>query len=126
MLRHVEEVSFNVAATCRYYGISRQCYYGGLRGKLSRSAPRPTHYERFGSAKTRRAASCNCSASRPDCPRHPASDRIGPPMFADWVRTTGAKVSDFATAALINAQGDNHWRCKRCVAHRIFESVGGT
>ena len=31
MLRHVEEVSFNVAATCRYYGISRQCYYGWLR-----------------------------------------------------------------------------------------------
>jgi transposase len=31
LLRHVEEVSFNVAATCRYYGISRQCYYGWLR-----------------------------------------------------------------------------------------------
>jgi hypothetical protein len=28
VLRHVEEVSGNVAATCRYYGISRQCYYG--------------------------------------------------------------------------------------------------
>jgi transposase len=27
VLRHVEEV----AATCRYYGISRQCYYGWLR-----------------------------------------------------------------------------------------------
>ena len=27
VLRHVEEVSGNVAATCRYYGISRQCYY---------------------------------------------------------------------------------------------------
>ena len=31
MLRHVEKVSGNVAATCRYYGISRQCYYGWLR-----------------------------------------------------------------------------------------------
>ena len=31
VLRHVEEVNFNVAATCRYYGISRQCYYGWLR-----------------------------------------------------------------------------------------------
>ena len=31
VLQHVEEVSFNVAATCRYYGISRQCYYGWLR-----------------------------------------------------------------------------------------------
>jgi transposase-like protein len=27
MLRHAEEVSFNVAATCRYYGISRQAFY---------------------------------------------------------------------------------------------------
>jgi transposase len=27
VLRHVEEVSVSVAATCRYYGISRQCYY---------------------------------------------------------------------------------------------------
>jgi hypothetical protein len=26
VLRHVEEVSGNVAATCRYDGISRQCY----------------------------------------------------------------------------------------------------
>src|ERR671913_2612558 len=31
VLRHVEVVSFNVAASCRYYGISRQCYYGWLR-----------------------------------------------------------------------------------------------
>ena len=31
VLRHVEEVSGNEAATCRYYGISRQCYYGWLR-----------------------------------------------------------------------------------------------
>lgn len=27
VLRHVEEASGSVAATCRYYGISRQCYY---------------------------------------------------------------------------------------------------
>ena len=31
VLRHVEEVSGDVAATCRYYGISRQCSYGWLR-----------------------------------------------------------------------------------------------
>ena len=31
VLRHVEEVSGNVAATCRYYGISRECYYRWLR-----------------------------------------------------------------------------------------------
>ena len=27
MLRHAEEVTGNVAATCRYYGISRQSFY---------------------------------------------------------------------------------------------------
>ena len=27
ILRHAEEVSGNVAATCRYYGITRQCFY---------------------------------------------------------------------------------------------------
>jgi len=31
VLRHVEEVSGNVSATCRYYGISRNCYYKWLR-----------------------------------------------------------------------------------------------
>lgn len=31
VLRHAEEVSGNVAMTCRYYGISRQCYYTWLR-----------------------------------------------------------------------------------------------
>ena len=29
VLRHVEEVTGNIAMTCRYYGISRQLYYGG-------------------------------------------------------------------------------------------------
>jgi transposase-like protein len=31
VLRHVEEVSGNVAMTCRYFGISRQLYYVWLR-----------------------------------------------------------------------------------------------
>ncbi len=31
VLKHVEEVSGCVAATCRYYGISRNCYYKWLR-----------------------------------------------------------------------------------------------
>ena len=31
VLRHAEEISGNVAATCRYYGISRNCYYKWLR-----------------------------------------------------------------------------------------------
>ena len=60
MLRHVEEVSFNVAATCRYYGISRQCYYGwlrryeadGLDGLKDRSS-RPHHSPRMTQAEPR-------------------------------------------------------------------------
>jgi hypothetical protein len=31
VLRHAEEVSGNVAATCRYYGISWNCHYTWLR-----------------------------------------------------------------------------------------------
>ena len=31
VLRHVEEVTGNVAMTCRYFGISRQLYYTWLR-----------------------------------------------------------------------------------------------
>src|SRR6266542_4140879 len=31
IIRHAEEVTGNVARTCRYYGISRQCYYKWLR-----------------------------------------------------------------------------------------------
>jgi transposase-like protein len=27
LLRHTEEISFSVAATCRYYGISRNTFY---------------------------------------------------------------------------------------------------
>ena len=58
MLRHVEEVSGNVAATCRYYGISRQCYYGwlrryqanGLDGLKDRSS-RPHHSPRVTQAE---------------------------------------------------------------------------
>ena len=58
VLRHVEEVSGNVAATCRYYGISRQCYYGwlrryeadGLDGLKDRSS-RPHHSPRVTQAE---------------------------------------------------------------------------
>ena len=31
ILRHAEEITGNVALTCRYYGISRQCYYSWYR-----------------------------------------------------------------------------------------------
>ena len=46
IIRHAEEVTGNVALTCRYYGISRQCYYAwyrryrahGLEGLRDRSS----------------------------------------------------------------------------------------
>ena len=31
IIHHVEEVTGNVALTCRYHGISRQCYYAWYR-----------------------------------------------------------------------------------------------
>jgi len=61
IIRHAEEVSGNVAATCRYYGISRTVFYRwlrryedegleGLRDRSSRPAhsPRATHVEVVG------------------------------------------------------------------------------
>src|SRR5512132_3185810 len=61
IIRHAEEVTGNVALTCRYYGISRQCYYqwyrryqaGGVDGLRDRSkrplvSPRATHVEVVG------------------------------------------------------------------------------
>jgi transposase-like protein len=32
IVRHAQEVTGNVALTCRYYGISRQVFYRWLRG----------------------------------------------------------------------------------------------
>jgi hypothetical protein len=38
ILRHAEEITGNVALTCRYYGISRQIFYAhGLDGLRDRS-----------------------------------------------------------------------------------------
>ena len=41
VLRHVAEVSGSGATTCRYYGISRQCYYGWHR-RYEADAPATT------------------------------------------------------------------------------------
>jgi transposase InsO family protein len=61
IIRHVEEVTGNVALTCRYYGISRQAYYvwyrryqaNGVQGLRDRSkrplvSPRATRVEVVG------------------------------------------------------------------------------
>ena len=61
ILQHAEEVTGNVAATCRYYGISRQCFYtwqrrfeaeglDGLRDRSSKPhfSPLATHTDVVG------------------------------------------------------------------------------
>jgi transposase-like protein len=78
VLRHVEEVSGNVAATCRYYGISRQCYYGWLRryeangidGLKDRSS-RPHHSPRVTQAEViERSSGCGSTTTSAQ-PRSP-------------------------------------------------------
>jgi len=61
ILRHAEEVTGNVAMTCRYYGISRQCFYvwkrrydelgeAGLvdRSHRPKTSPKATHVDVVG------------------------------------------------------------------------------
>ena len=61
IIRHAQEVTRNVSLTCRYYGITRQCYYiwlrryeefgvDGLRDRSSRPhlSPRTTREEVVG------------------------------------------------------------------------------
>jgi transposase len=61
VLRHAEEVTGNVSATCRYFGISRQCFYKWLR-----------RYEELGEAGLRDGS------SRPHhCPNETSSEIVG-------------------------------------------------
>ena len=43
MIKHAEEVTGNVAMTCRYYGISRTAYYRHFDGTTWTSVPRPAN-----------------------------------------------------------------------------------
>lgn len=61
VLRHAQEVSGNVAATCRYYGITRQSYYSWLR-----------RYEEKGPAGLR-----DRSRAPHTCPHATATDVVG-------------------------------------------------
>jgi transposase InsO family protein len=61
VLRHAEEVTGNVAATCRYYGITRQCFYKWRR-----------RYEDLGEAGLRDGS------SRPHhCPHETPAEVVG-------------------------------------------------
>ena len=75
VLRLVEKVSGSVAATCRYYGISRQCHYGWLRryeadveGPLQPAAPLARHHSGGGGGEDRVAAEA--------LPLQPGEDRL--------------------------------------------------
>jgi transposase-like protein len=78
ILRHAEEITGNVSLTCRYYGISRQCFYtwrrrydahglDGLRDRSHRpqTSPSATRTEVVGRSST--CASTTISA-RPRSP----------------------------------------------------------
>jgi transposase-like protein len=85
ILRHAEEITGNVALTCRYYGISRQVFYkwrrrfdelglDGLRDRSSRPrvCPNETRTEVVGKiiylASATSATTAADSASRSRCP----------------------------------------------------------
>jgi len=61
VLRHAEEVTGNVSATCGYYGISRQCFYKWLR-----------RYEELGEAGLR-----DGSSKPHHCPNETSSEIVG-------------------------------------------------
>jgi transposase-like protein len=66
IIRHAEEVTGNVALTCRYYGISRECYYvwyrrwqaDGLTGRRDRSSGRRSAPTRPGPRSSARSSTC--------------------------------------------------------------------
>ena len=89
VIRHADEVTGNVAATCRYFGISRQCFYTWLRrfeeegeeGLRERSrrpltSPRATQSEVVGKCVFRRIRTLSPEFSDTSpCSRRSRSDR---------------------------------------------------
>ena len=75
VLRHAEEVSGNVAATCRYYGISRNVFYRwkrryeeeGLEGLRDRSSAPTTHRRSTHPRWSRRSSACASTTTSGRC-----------------------------------------------------------
>ena len=69
ILRHAEEVTGNVAQTCRYYGISRQCFYKWQRryeagdSTVSVTAPAGRTPARWRPRPTSSARSSTCAST---------------------------------------------------------------
>lgn len=96
VLRHAEEVSGNVAATCRYYGISRPTFDEWLR-----------QFEEFGDEGLRDRS------SRPrTCPDvRPASGRDGRPVNNESAHTRAASPGRTPLRA-------QTWRARSTIAGR--------
>lgn len=110
MLRHAEEVSGKVAATCRYYGISRKVFYRwkrryedeGLEGLKDRSS-RPVTSPTVGPAPARPAApGLSGRRTRPRL--------VTAPRKSIW-RTGPARRATTATAARAKKPSVGRFRC---------------
>ena len=75
ILRHAEEVTGNVASTCRYYGISRQCFYTwqrryeSRRNRRSAGPVQPANSARWRPTPTSSARSSTCASTTTSGPR---------------------------------------------------------
>jgi Helix-turn-helix domain len=76
VLRHAEEVTGNVALTCRYYGITRQTFYIWKR-RYDEECPRSKNVRVVGSSRLPTCRPSRISAARTTCP--PQGDGAGPP-----------------------------------------------
>lgn len=96
VLRHVE-VSDNVAATCRYYGISRAVFYrwkrrlgrrgpGRVEGSLERSAALPDHHRSRGGGKERIRLMVSIPSSRSgECGATESAEVDGERVIVHWL-----------------------------------------
>jgi hypothetical protein len=101
IIRHVEEVSGNVAQTCRYYGISRPTFYKWLRryeeigaAGLADRSRRPHHSPNATPHRGRRQG----HPPPPDLPLRPTQDRYVPQALSRRRRQPVRGVADSQAA----------------------------
>src|SRR5215216_1517686 len=83
IIRHAEEITDNVAMTCRYYGISRQCYISGtpLPGPTASTVARLLQAA-AGQPGPRMSKSWRAHPSAPALPLRAGQDRDVPQALA--------------------------------------------
>jgi transposase-like protein len=102
VLWHAEEISGNVSATCRYYGISRNCFYKwlrryeaeGLAGLRDRSSKRTTRRRPPAPRWSRR--SCGCASTITSARRRSRCTCSATTMYRSARRGCGASSSGWA------------------------------